>query len=35
MSLLIVFYFPVVFVLIPPLFKIAEELMPMKMCLEI
>lgn len=37
MSLLIVFfYFPIVFiVLIPPLFKTVEELISMKMCLEI
>lgn len=34
MSLLIAFYFPVV-VFIPPLLKIAEELMPMKISLEI
>lgn len=34
MSLLIAFYFPVA-VFIPPLLKIAEELMPVKICSEI
>lgn len=35
MSVLIAFYFPVVVVFISLLLKIAEELMPMKICLEI
>jgi len=35
MSLLIAFHYPVVVVFIPSLLKIAEELMPVKVCLEV